>query len=79
MKKKFAVVLAWDTESDLGEAPVMVGIMARTPKEAVRKAIRKAESGELYSLIYEGEPKEVMNINEEMSFACEPENILMVN
>jgi len=75
----FAVVLAWDTESDVGISPILVGVKAKTSVEALGIAVKKAVRGNLYPIIYTGEPKTPMVIVVDQSFACEPSKLVFIN
>lgn len=77
--KKYAVVLAWNTESDEGVTPVLVGVTAINPFDALSIAVKKAVSGNLYSILYTGEPKQQMVIDVHHSFACEVSALVFIN
>lgn len=75
----FAVVLAWDTESDEGINPILVGVKAKTSVEALGIAVKKAVQGNLYPILYTGESKTPMVIVVEQSFACKKSELTFIN
>lgn len=80
--KDFAVVLIWDTESDEGEAPVLVGVRAVSKSQALSVAVKQAKSGDLSLKLYSNfkeEDREPMKIDKDKSFACPTDRILFIN
>lgn len=78
MKKPFAVVLNWETETDTGYSPVLVGVHAENEDEALDIAIEQAESGKLFNKMY-GEDADEMTIHRESSFACPVSDMMFIN
>jgi hypothetical protein len=81
-KAFFAVVLNWETETDTGYSPVMVGVYANDTEEALDIAIAQAESGALFKHIYavkDDEEAQSMDIHRDSSFATLVDKISPIN
>lgn len=77
--KNYAVVLAWDTESDAGMGTILVGVKAKNDKAALKIAMKQAANGTLYTKLYKDvEPQEI-KVDENNSFACLVKKLSYIN
>lgn len=78
-KKKYAVVLAWDTESDAGMGTILVGVSATCPSLALKTALKQADNGTLFTKLYKNSEPERIVVDEKNSFACEVPKLTFIN